>query len=93
MQKLWQLNVDWDEPLDAAVREEWTAIMDDIRKLSELSTNRHQFKPSFSKSDVTLHVFADVSTKAYGAATFLMCSSEVSFVLAKNRIAPLKNWS
>jgi len=91
MQKLRQLNVDWDEPLVAAVREEWTTIVDDISKLSELSINRCYFKQSFAKNNVTLHVFADASTKAYGAVAFLMCSSEVSFVLVKNHIAPLKN--
>jgi len=88
VQKLCQHNVHWDEPLDAAVREEWTTIMNDIQKLSKLSIDRCYFKQGFSKGDVTLHVLADVSTKA---VAFLTCSSEVTFVFAKNRIAPLKN--
>jgi len=58
MQKLWHLHVNWDESLDAIVREEWTAIMDDIQKLSELAFNRRYFKKEFS---ITLHVFADAT--------------------------------
>jgi len=91
MQKLWQLNVHRDEPLDATVREEWTTIIDDAQKLFKLSIDRRYFKQGFSKGDATLHVFADTSTKAYGAVAFLTCSSEVTFVLAKNCVAPLKS--
>jgi len=91
MQKLWQMNAEWDEPLDAIVREEWVTIMNDIQRLYELAIDRRYFKHEFSRANVTLYVFADARTKAYGAVAFLTCNSEVSFVLAKNRIAPLKN--
>ena len=37
-----------------------------------------------------LHVFADASTKAYGAVVFLTCSDQTTFVMAKGRVAPLK---
>ena len=37
-----------------------------------------------------LHVFADASTKAYGAAAFLCRKQETFFVMAKSRVAPLK---
>ena len=37
-----------------------------------------------------LHVFADASTKAYGAVVFLSCSDQITFVMAKGYIAPLK---
>ena len=38
----------------------------------------------------TIHCFADASQKAYGAIIFLVDSNQVSFVLAKTRVAPLK---
>jgi len=91
MQKLWKMNAEWDEPLDAIIREEWVTIMNDIQRLSELAIDRHYFKHEFSRANVTLHVFADASTKAYVAVAYLTCNSEVSFVLAKNRVAPLTN--
>ena len=36
-------------------------------------------------------MFADVSTGAYGAVAYLTSDSDVTFVLAKNCVAPLKN--
>ena len=38
-----------------------------------------------------MHVFADTSKKAYGTVAFLTRGSEVTFVLAKNHVAPLKS--
>jgi len=36
-------------------------------------------------------VFADASIKAYRAVAFLTSGEQVTFVMAKNRIAPLKS--
>jgi len=91
MQKLWQMNIEWDEPLDAIIREEWVTIINDIQRLSKLTIDRRYFKREFSRANVTLHVFADASIRAYGAVAFLACGGEVTFVLAKNRVAPLKS--
>ena len=38
----------------------------------------------------TIHCFADASQKAYRGIVFLVNHQEVSFVLAKTRVAPLK---
>ena len=91
MQKLWQLHVEWDEPLDAGIKEEWTAIMRDIQQLSTLTFNRRFFQTDFTPAKTTLHIFADASTRAYGAVAFLTSGSEVTHVMAKNRVAPQKN--
>ena len=50
MQKLWQFHVEWDEPLDAGIKEEWTAIMRDIQQLSKLTFNRRFFQTDFTPS-------------------------------------------
>ncbi|XP_065883974.1 uncharacterized protein [Dysidea avara] len=91
MQKLWQLRVEWDEPLDATIRDEWITIISDIQKLSELIIDRCYFKEGFHRADVNLHVFADASMKAYGAVAFLVSDNNVSLTMAKNRVAPLKS--
>ncbi|XP_065890355.1 uncharacterized protein [Dysidea avara] len=91
MQKLWQLRVEWDEPLDANIRDEWNIIISDIQRLSELTIDRCYLKKVFHRPDITLHVFADASTKAYGAVAFLVSDDIVTFVMAKNRVAPLKS--
>ncbi|VDI73490.1 Hypothetical predicted protein [Mytilus galloprovincialis] len=38
----------------------------------------------------TLHVFTDASVVAYGACAYLVKGEESNFVMAKNRVAPLK---
>jgi len=90
MQMLWQLHVDWDEPLDANLQAEWTTIISDINQLSRIPVNRRYFQRPFTREGLQLHVFADASTKAYGAVAFLISGGQTSFVMAKNRVAPLK---
>ena len=36
-------------------------------------------------------MFADASTKAYGAVAYLQSAGNVAFVMAKSRVSPLKN--
>ena len=91
MQKLWQLHIAWDEPLDAVIKDEWTAIVNNIQQLHKLTINRRFFQSVFNPETATLHVFADASTRAYGAVAFLTSESEVTHVMAKNRVAPQKN--
>ena len=91
MQKLWQLHIKWDEPLNTTTTEEWAAIIRDIRQLSTLPIERQFFKTRVFSNNVTLHVFADASTRAYGAVAYLASDNDVTFVMAKNRVAPLKN--
>ena len=43
-----------------------------------------------SSKSIYLHVFADVSTKAYGAAAYLQSARQINFVMAKSRVSPLK---
>ena len=90
MQKLWQLHVEWDEPLETNAKEEWTIILRDIQQLSKLTLDQRLVKTNFTPGNITLHVFADASTRAYGAVAFITSDSEVTFVMAKNRVAPLK---
>jgi len=63
MQKLWQLHVEWDEPLDHTIRDEWHIIINDIQRLSELSIDRCYFNQTFRHAGITLHI----CLKAYRA--------------------------
>ena len=51
----------------------------------------NSFQTGYSSADFTLHVFTDVSTKAFGAVAFLTRGCQVTFIMAKNCVAPLKS--
>ena len=90
LQKLWQMRIHWDEPLEKEVVKEWKAIVIDIQRLPNYPIARWYFTTEFGTSNMELHVFADASIKAYGAVAFLCKKQETSFVMAKSRVAPLK---
>ena len=51
----------------------------------------HKYSFMSTNHCVYLHVFADVSMRAYGAVAYLQRSNLVDFVLAKSHISPLKD--
>jgi len=92
MQKLWQLNVEWDEPLTNADQQQWLHIAEDIQHAMTMAIPRQYFpKSTRSSQTYQLHVFADASPLAYGAVAFLCRDTDVSFIMAKSRVAPLKH--
>lgn len=89
MQKLWQLKTTWDEPLDDGFQAQWRDIATDLKATAQFSVSRRYFNVCLSHP--TIHCFADASQHAYGAIVFLVQNSQVSFVIAKARVAPLKS--
>ena len=83
------MRIHWDEPVEKEVAKEWQAIVTDILKLPNFPIARWYFTTT---SHMELYVFADASTKAYGAIAFLCRKQEslTSFVMAKSTVAPLK---
>lgn len=90
MQKLWQKNVEWDEPLQNNIQDEWLAVANDLQDAATLSTDRRYFPSKKFTHANQLHVFADASPKAYGAVAYLQANDCTAFVMAKTRVAPLK---
>ena len=94
MQDIWQLNVDWDEPLDGDVRDRWISIAEDIEKSTNTATTPRKYFTSYQTGEIIqLHVFADASPKAYGAVAYIRKGNQIAFVMAKTRVAPLKKLS
>jgi len=94
IQKLWKLQIDWDESLPSDIYTEW---MDYVVKIQELNEFKVQRKVSIYGKDVRfeLHGFCDASEQAYGVCiyvrsiefhgviqTYLLCS--------KSRMAPVR---
>ena len=88
MQKLWQLKVTWDEPLNDDLQSEWKNIATDLKNAKQFSVSRCYFNACITHPSI--HCFADASQHAYGAIVFLIQDNHASFVIAKTRVAPLK---
>ena len=88
LQALWQHKVGWDEPLTDDLCKEWTEIASDLKECSEFSVKKCYFPAP--PTQPTLHCFVDASQKAYGAIIFITDEDQVSFVLVKSCVAPLK---
>ena len=91
LQEIWQTKLTWDEPLPDMIKDRWTAILADLRELPNLLIPRLYFPPSQTGTHIdNLFVFADASTKAYGAIVYLNSGNHISLVMSKNRVAPTR---
>ena len=92
LQELWKQHIDWDEPLEESFQNRWIKIIQEIREATELVIPQRYFTAmQFAVQD--LHVFADASTKAYGAVAYFSQDTYTSLVMSKTRVAPLKTIS
>ena len=94
MQELWKRNIEWDEdaPDDSVQRwSKWQATIPNLRKIEIPSWYHINLS---AEEFIELYVFADTSSVAYGAASFLriMAKDDVrcKFVLGKSRLCPIK---
>ena len=90
MQSLWQKRIDWDEPLDKDLQDEWLTIARDIQDATTMVIPRRYFTNEDLSPATQLHVFADASIKAYGAVAYLQVNNHTAFVIAKTKVAPVK---
>jgi len=88
--------VDWDDPVDSFLHEQWMKLVQDTRKVKVVELKRHYFRGSSSADvqSVQLHGFADASEKAYGAVVYLrveLISGTVftQLISSKTRVAPI----
>ncbi|XP_070546927.1 uncharacterized protein [Ptychodera flava] len=92
IQDIWKRNLDLDEPLETDLANRWKHIVSDFNASTEIKIDRRYFAENTS-ADHELHVFADASCKAYGAAAYLRRGDKTSLVMAKTRVAPIKELS
>ncbi|XP_028399260.1 uncharacterized protein LOC114522717 [Dendronephthya gigantea] len=95
LQEIWKMKkFDWDDPLPKEMQLTWRKLFAEIEELKTIQFPRCLQPPSPIGSP-ELHVFADASVLAYGAAAYLVWSSssgrtEVRLISAKARVAPLR---
>ena len=94
LQKLWQLGLDWDDEVPAAVHDQWIALFKEMKELDNVSFERC-LTADKAVDPPMLCVFADASQEAFGACAYLRQRKDdktysVKFIAAKSRVAPLK---
>ncbi|XP_077990939.1 uncharacterized protein LOC144445271 [Glandiceps talaboti] len=92
IQEIWKLNIDWDEYLPQDIVTKWREIDSDLNQATDIVLPRQYFpgNNTINDNDYELHCFADASMKGYGCAAYLVRGGKSSLVMAKNRVAPIK---
>ena len=91
MQEVWREGVQWDDPVSQEIQSRWESCIVGLTTINMFNLPRCYNVSITSK--LQLHIFGDASEKAYGAVAYLRTCTEpceVSFVVAKGRVAPTK---
>lgn len=97
LQSLWREKIDWDEPVQADIREKWVEYRTQLSALNGLSISR-KITNNLKSGVIEVHGFSDASTVAYGCCLYLRCTDDVgvhhtNLICAKSKVAPLKTLS
>ena len=91
LQTLWKEKLDWDEPLDTTLTDQWLSIAKDIQTAATTVHPRSYFAaPPSNDATIQLHVFTDASTVAYGSVAYISFNHMSTLVMSRSRVAPLK---
>ncbi|XP_018365332.1 PREDICTED: uncharacterized protein LOC108762706 [Trachymyrmex cornetzi] len=96
LQRLWQTNKGWDEPISGEMLEMWKQWRSQIHNVQQISIPRRVLENQQDRTE--LHGFCDASEAAYGACLYIRSSTDENtyitrLLCAKSRIAPLKKVS
>ena len=96
LQRLCQLNYDWDEEIRDEQLVAWNAWQESLHELSHVTIPRC-LKTNLAENlcSVQLHSFSDASRLGYGAVTYLRLVDvngkvNVAFLVGKSRVTPTK---
>ena len=98
LQKLWELKVDWDDPIPTEVIDSWAQWRAELPLLATKHIPRCYFPADATIAQVQLHGFSDASERAYGAVVYIRTSNRtgdanISLVISKTKVAPIKRLS
>ena len=94
---MWELKVDWDEPIPDTVQAAWLQWRVELSSLSRISVTRCYFPKESQIVSFQLHGFCDALEDAYAGVVYLRMVDtldrvhvHVSLVLSKTNVAPIK---
>ena len=95
LQRLWELKVDWDDPVPDIIKESWMQWRAELPCLSDKHMSRCYFPKGVTIVSTQLHGFCDASEDAYAGVIYLRSTDSdgkvhVSLVIAKTKVAPIK---
>ncbi|XP_063827477.1 uncharacterized protein LOC135076893 [Ostrinia nubilalis] len=97
IQKLWLCSLGWDDELPLELREEWIAYRQELIHLQSIEIPRWLKTTTKNRKQIQLHGFADASTQAYAAVTYLRVVEDdevhVMMIASRTKVAPLKQIS
>ncbi len=95
LQKLWELKISWDDRVPDELTKQWMNWRTELPVLTNHPLSRCYFSSDQPIHSLQLHGFSDASEVAYGGVIYLRTvyqdtTTEVALVMAKSRVAPLK---
>ena len=81
---------EWDQPLPADTQAKWYDLARDLQQAVLIEIPRYYFKEESITTGAKLHVFTDASHSVYGSCAYIVTGNQSILVMAKNRVAPLK---
>ena len=90
LQEIWRTKVSWDEELPVEFGKLWENLYVDLKECHNISLPRQLL---FTPNNLSLHLFSDASNKAYGCVAYAVSDGSSNLIVAKARVAPLKNLS
>ncbi|XP_064470243.1 uncharacterized protein LOC135384996 [Ornithodoros turicata] len=95
-QRTWELKLNWDDTLPNGIKQKWHEWCEGLPLLQTIQVPRfYEHGVDGNVVSRMLHIFADASPLAYGAAAYICVKdatgeATTSLLLAKARVAPLK---
>ena len=82
------LGLSWDQKLPDEIAKPWEAWRQKLPDLEQFTLPRYVL--GVERLDVTIHGFADASSKAYALSIYVVVAGESHLVFAKQRVAPAR---
>ena len=98
LQKLWEEGIDWDDPVPPHIKDVWFKWRSELPELSDKYIPRCYFDTGSHITSIQPHGFSDASESAYSAVVYLRLTdtfdhNQVSLVMSKTKVAPIKRLS
>ena len=98
LQRVWELGVEWDEPVPETILSVWKVWRLQLSLLKQVSISRCYFPKDAAIVSYQVHGFCDASEEAYSGVVYLRMldldgNVHVSLVMSKTKVAPIKRIS